>query len=61
MTSIRYDRSRRHRRVEPSWWTVLKSTLRVHRSEAVIPIITIAFVTVFAVAGYLLAHNGGAA
>jgi len=60
MTSIRIGRTRRDEQVHPSWWAVLKSTARVHRSDALIPIVTIAFVAVFAVAGYLLARSGGA-
>lgn len=61
MTSIRIDRSRRTGRRQPSWWAVLKSTVRVHRADALIPIVTVLFVVVFALAGYLLARHGGAA
>jgi len=57
MTSVRIGRAR-HKRADPSWWAVLKSTVRVHRWEALIPMVTIAFVAVFALAGYLLAHSG---
>jgi hypothetical protein len=58
MTSVRTGRTRRHARTNPSWWVVLKSTARVHRSETLVPMVTVVFVVVFALAGYLLARSG---
>jgi hypothetical protein len=60
MTSVRIGRPARHKRAVPSWWAVVKSTARVHRSDALILTATAAFVVVFALAGVLLARNGSA-